>query len=467
MEALPIRLVNRALALLYVASGALATSSPVLQGEMRNDAAVYASGLTALGLGVITWFLPWQRWSRRWNLLLFPPAFALIAWDNYFAGYDPYNYSTYFIVLFVAAGLSQPRWTSLFLVVPALVAYLTPLVLAGEQVAFTAAIFDFPVFVLVAETIAWALSKAGRAQQERTRTNDRFRALAEYDWDLTLIIEDDGTVSYASPAAERILGLPADELVNQQAFARVHEDDLPRAQEVLQELVAHPGRMVPMEVRLRRRDGEWRWVEARSRNLQHLDSVGGFVLNVTDIHERKEVNRRLAFQAQHDQLTGLYNLRAALDELQGLVACREGELSVLFLDLDGFKPVNDRYGHAAGDELLRLVAGRLRSGVRERDLVARIGGDEFVIVVRDPDRSVAASLAQRLVEQLAQPFQLDERSVHVRASVGLAHHEHGLGVEELLRRADTTMYEAKRAGGGAWRSYGTNVPRQVTARASA
>ena len=450
MEALPTGIVNRALALLYAASGSLALLSPLLLGERGNNAAVYGAGLVAFCLGVGAWFVPWERWPPRRNLVLFPPAFVLLAWENHHAGYDPYTYSTFFMVLFIAVGLSQPRWTSLVMVPPGLAAYLIPLVLAGESEAFAGALFDFPVFVLASETIAWALEKVGHAQRDRSRTDDRFRALAEYVWDLTVIVDEHDIITYASPASERILGVASRDLVGEHALELVHSDDLPRAHETLSRAIELPGQMLPTEVRLRRSDGSWRWVEVRTRDLRHHDAVNGFVLNISDIHERKETNARLAFQAKHDQLTGVYNLRAALEELHDRVRTYPGQLSLLFLDLDGFKQVNDRHGHAAGDELLRAVTKRLRANVRNDDVLARIGGDEFVIAVSDTDRTLAGPLAERLVAHLSEPFVLDGQQVTVGASIGVTHHKAGMDVEELLRQADTSMYEVKRRGGRAW-----------------
>ncbi|HYF26059.1 MAG TPA: diguanylate cyclase [Baekduia sp.] len=174
---------------------------------------------------------------------------------------------------------------------------------------------------------------------------------------------------------------------------------------------------------------------------------------MSDLVSREEMEQQLRDLALHDPLTGLANRRLLEDRLE--LACRRlhrrpGVLAVLFLDLDGFKAVNDTLGHEAGDRLLVQTAERLRAVVREEDTVARLGGDEFVVVTADlgslPD---AITLAARVVEAIDVPFDLDGGPAQVRASVGLATADGATadgGV--LLRDADHAMYLAKRAGGG-------------------
>ncbi|HEV2928904.1 MAG TPA: GGDEF domain-containing protein [Propionibacteriaceae bacterium] len=148
----------------------------------------------------------------------------------------------------------------------------------------------------------------------------------------------------------------------------------------------------------------------------------------------------LAHAAHHDPLTGLAN-RAALDAR----LAPGGPVGLLLVDLDGFKPVNDTWGHDVGDEVLRLVAERLVGCVRSGDLVARLGGDEFVIVV---EASAVDTVARHVTAALGAPYSIDGRVLAVGASVGVAHSATGADPDALLRRADQAMYEAKRAGTG-------------------
>ena len=448
MQALSVRLVNRALAILLLAWGLLALASPFIGSQAPTDWASMVLGPAAVSAAIAAWTLPWQRWPRRANLVLFVLAFALIGYDNHADGPNPYSYSAFFLVAFVAIGLSQPRWTSLPMLVPAAVAYLVPLAVIGETEGLHSAFFVFPALVLAAESTAWGLERVLRAEKARRDVDDRFRALVAYAWDLMVVLDSAGVISYASPAAERILRAEPEALIGREICSMVHPDDLSAAIRVRHEAMTHPGEVRHIEVRLRC-GGTWRWTEISLRDLRDVESVRGFVLNIGDVHERKEATHRLALQARHDQLTGLCNRRAALDRLEELLStAREGTLSVLYLDLDGFKPVNDAYGHGTGDELLRRVAERLRAEVDDGDLVARVGGDEFVVVHESRgDASTVRRLADRLVDRFTEPFHLPSASVQVHVSIGVAHHEPGVDVDELLRRADTMMYRAKRDGG--------------------
>lgn len=182
------------------------------------------------------------------------------------------------------------------------------------------------------------------------------------------------------------------------------------------------------------------------------DEVGEMVVGFNYLLDKlQESERRMEHLAHHDALTGLPNRRSLMDRLAQLLALAQRQdrrLAVMFFDLDGFKPVNDELGHEMGDRLLQAVATRLRSGVRQADIVARIGGDEFVLVMFDVgSREVAAELARKLIDQLAQPYRLEDQEIRISASAGLAlYPEHARDRDHLLARADTAMYAAKRAG---------------------
>jgi diguanylate cyclase (GGDEF)-like protein len=170
--------------------------------------------------------------------------------------------------------------------------------------------------------------------------------------------------------------------------------------------------------------------------------------------ERKRAEDRIAFLAEHDPLTGLHNravFRSALERALARARRREERLAVLFLDLDGFKRVNDRYGHAAGDRLLELIAQRLQSSLREQDIVARLGGDEFLVLiegVRAPEAAIV--VARHLRDALARRFALGAHRVRCAASIGIAvSPPHGLiEPDALIARADAAMYRAKAARAG-------------------
>jgi diguanylate cyclase (GGDEF)-like protein/PAS domain S-box-containing protein len=170
-----------------------------------------------------------------------------------------------------------------------------------------------------------------------------------------------------------------------------------------------------------------------------------------EIEEREKITAELHFLANHDALTGLPSLRLCKDRLnQSLAEARRNHQAsaVMFLDLDGFKEINDRYGHEFGDSVLRESAARITAEIRETDTVARIGGDEFVIILSSlPEKSIANRIADSLVTAIAQPVCIDAVEVVISASIGISlYPDHGVTAEELIRVADKAMYRVKRDG---------------------
>jgi len=190
--------------------------------------------------------------------------------------------------------------------------------------------------------------------------------------------------------------------------------------------------------------------------VQRGDGRREAVLLVEDVTARHEAERALSHAARHDALTGLPNRVVLSERLSALVGggVRAGaRVGVLYLDLDGFKDVNDAEGHAVGDGVLREVAHRLTAAVRPADTVARLGGDEFVVVCPElSGQGDLALVAQRVVDAIGAPFDAPARHHRITASAGAALAEHGDDATSLLARADDAMYEAKRGGGDRWSS---------------
>lgn len=172
----------------------------------------------------------------------------------------------------------------------------------------------------------------------------------------------------------------------------------------------------------------------------------------TEAHRRGAAQRlqQLQHQASHDELTGLVNRRSFDAELQERVsACGfEGaELTLMYIDIDGFKRINDEHGHSIGDQLLRLFAARLRAGVRETEVVARLGGDEFAVILGHAMAQPALQTADALIENLSRPYRVGALRLEVSASIGLAAcADSDLPAQAILEAADAAMYQAKQAG---------------------
>jgi diguanylate cyclase (GGDEF)-like protein len=207
----------------------------------------------------------------------------------------------------------------------------------------------------------------------------------------------------------------------------------------------------------------------RHSRPQRVDGiVVGRVWSFRDVTDRTRLVDELAHQAFHDHLTGLANRALLRDRLERALASasRSGAtVSVLFCDLDGFKMVNDTLGHDAGDLLLEQVARRIEHSLRDDDTAARVGGDEFALVLDHTTADDAISLAQRLLDKLRDPFDINGREVFARASIGIAdNHDDALDAEELLSRADVAMYAAKSRGRDRCELFEPSMHTELTAR---
>jgi len=294
------------------------------------------------------------------------------------------------------------------------------------------------------------------AEETMHASEARFRSLVQQSSDLIFVLDARGLIQFASSSASRIIGYSPESLIGVALSALSHPEDASRVGAFIEMTTQLPGVSPLVEWRMRRPDGEDVEVEAISSNLLDDESVGGLVLTARDVGERKALLDQLAHQAFHDPLTGLANRALFHDRVMHAItlARRQGHaVTVLYLDLDDFKQVNDSFGHAEGDRLLALIAGRLRACARSTDTVARLGGDEFAILVEDPDSANCAErLVDRIREQMAFPFSLAMGDVTISASVGSASTLTG-GLDEIMRYADVAMYAAKRSGRGLHRAF--------------
>jgi diguanylate cyclase (GGDEF)-like protein len=273
-----------------------------------------------------------------------------------------------------------------------------------------------------------------------------------------VVLDGSGRIVAANPAWSRLSfqprARPEDTALGylDALLPRVHQgaDELRNA---LREVLWGRGAIHETDVLCVGDDGIARWFAVRTTPLRA--AAGGAVVVHTDITGRKRTQQQFEFAARHDRLTGLLS-RAALEQELDAALVRVAEMGdagvrvgLLFVDLDGFKGINDAYGHAVGDEVLRMVAQRLRAVVRPTDLVGRLGGDEFVVILAPlahPD--IVTDTARRLIDVVSQPMPVGERLLSLGASVGIAVARPGEARSDVVHRADHAMYRAKRSGGG-------------------
>jgi diguanylate cyclase (GGDEF)-like protein len=216
--------------------------------------------------------------------------------------------------------------------------------------------------------------------------------------------------------------------------------------------MADPAAVARLQCRVCHADGGYRWVDLSVSNLLGNDAVRGIVVNARDITDSRRLQEQMSHQALHDALTGLPNRRMFYDRLEHSAERRRRggseDLALVFVDLDGFKPVNDTLGHDAGDELLRQVSHRFKACLRTGDTLARVGGDEFAVLLDElAGADDAVAVADRIVASLHAPFAIRGQNVWIGASVGVAPIEAGADPHQAMRAADTAMYRAKQAGG--------------------
>jgi diguanylate cyclase (GGDEF)-like protein/PAS domain S-box-containing protein len=279
----------------------------------------------------------------------------------------------------------------------------------------------------------------------------RFRAVVGHSPAMTWLIDEDGRVVAASAAVTRRLGRDPEFLEGSPFDEVIHPEDRPLAAEAfaLAERDGVESVMRPATVRVRVVDAAGEVAMTAEMAVVSLQGevVDGFVVSIQDVSGLVEAERVLKSMARSDQLTGLPNRIALIERLQAELAgtvASDQPLSVLFLDLDGFKAVNDDLGHILGDQVLSAVAGRFRSALRSSDYLARYGGDEFVVVAR-VDEAGADGLARRLRDALSDEVSTAVGVARVGVSIGIAHARPDDSPATLLAAADTRMYAAKNA----------------------
>jgi diguanylate cyclase (GGDEF)-like protein/PAS domain S-box-containing protein len=310
-----------------------------------------------------------------------------------------------------------------------------------------------PLFRLISVEMGLALKGVESTEERfRQRNERRFRSLVQKSTELVTLIDRDGRILYQSPCVEDMLGRNPEHMIGQELSTLVHPDDVAAYENQLTKIRRSKHQdTIELECRMAHSDGSWRVVDSHMTNLLDDPDVGAILLNSRDVTDRRSLEQQLQHQAFHDSLTGLANRALFIDRLdRALVRSRRhtASVAVMFLDVDDFKSINDSLGHEAGDRVLVAVGERLALEIRLGDTLARIGGDEFAVIVDLGASSESAdAIATRILRAFDDGVQIGNENVSVQLSIGIA--LNGPTAESpdvLVRNADLAMYTAKRKG---------------------
>jgi diguanylate cyclase (GGDEF)-like protein/PAS domain S-box-containing protein len=306
--------------------------------------------------------------------------------------------------------------------------------------------------VTTARVMAQTVRQAEIAEVALRGSEERFRALVRDGGDVIFLTEANASVTYVSPAARSVMGYEPDALLGDTLRDLFHPEDRLAVLELHARLLAGDDSIEhTLEVRVLHADQQWHWHEVIVRNMLANPAVGAIIAHHRDITERRTVQDQVAHAATHDSLTGLANGPTLIRDLE--LALHQGTryqhpVGMLFLDVDGFKAVNDTYGHEVGDRLLRTISEVIARNTRDTDVVGRLGGDEFGVVltrVNGPDE--ARSVAARIIAGIVNNASVAGLKLDVGCSVGVAlAYPGGTDAKTLLRHADEAMYHSKRRG---------------------
>jgi diguanylate cyclase (GGDEF)-like protein/PAS domain S-box-containing protein len=293
-----------------------------------------------------------------------------------------------------------------------------------------------------------ALQRTLTERTAQAASEAKLAALVRNAGDVIAVIDLDSAISYVSPSSAQVLAAEPDDLLGTKLSELIHRDDVELFTHLLGAVTE--GTEAPLSLRARRRDGRDIYVEGQVHNSVGDPTIDGLVVTLRDVTDRHALEERLNHQALHDSLTGLANRRLFADRL-GHALERRGERmepqAVLFIDLDDFKTVNDRLGHEVGDAVLAEMGRRFDGLLRSGDTVARVGGDQFAVLMEGATLEEARDATERLLDVIAAPMSLDGVTVQINASIGVTQAVPGeVNAEEALRNADLAMYWAKENG---------------------
>ncbi|WP_407270461.1 EAL domain-containing protein [Radiobacillus sp. PE A8.2] len=297
------------------------------------------------------------------------------------------------------------------------------------------------------------ITETREIQLELKQSEEKFRSLVQHSYDMIAIVDAQGIITYLSPSIERKLGYNIEDITGHPAVDFICDEDVKYGRERLKEVLNAPNKANHSQIRIKDKSGKLLHVELVSTNLIDNPNIKGIVVNLRDVTSQKKSYETIQHLAFHDDVTSLLNKRG-LDELLANQIAKGESFSVLFLDLDNFKFVNDSLGHYVGDMLLKNIAILLREQVNEHGEVARMGGDEFVILLRHTPNRQSENLANNIIDLFSQPFDICNYQFFITASIGVVTYpDGGQDIDSLLKHADMAMYEAKHAGKNTFRRF--------------
>lgn len=311
--------------------------------------------------------------------------------------------------------------------------------------------------VIAFSGISRDISERKRYEEALIRSEEKYRLIAENMTDLVTILDANGVIIYASPSTTRVLGFPLEYYERKNAFNIIHPEDLPEVKKLFLSIFRSKG-SADMEFRYEHKTKEWIWLEAKGSYFVDEEKGEGFVLVVSRVIEEKRIMREKLMQmAFHDELTGLPNRRLFQEIMRQTLkeAKRNKETcALLYMDIDEFKWVNDHLGHSIGDKLLKQFSKKVKLSLRESDVFARQGGDEFLILLPNTDENEAITIGARILDSLQELWQIGEHSFTTTSSIGIAAYpKDGVSIDELIRNADRALYKAKENGRNTYRTY--------------
>ncbi|MFW5734260.1 MAG: putative bifunctional diguanylate cyclase/phosphodiesterase, partial [Oceanidesulfovibrio sp.] len=297
--------------------------------------------------------------------------------------------------------------------------------------------------------VAREITRLKSAQKEVMSKQRFYTALIQNARDIISVVEPEGRVIFESPSAAPFSRRPESDGSAENFFSSIHPVDAALVKERFSSMVRTGLDSAAFEMRRKRNDGVWVVLEAQVANLLNDESVGGFVVNAHDITQRKSFEEELQRHVFLDPLTRLPNRALFMDRLNHAIARVQRHetyrFGVLFVDLDRFKIINESLGHTVGDKLLQSLARRVSSCLRKVDTMARLGGDDFIVLLDDMEDEIEAiRVAERIKDALSEPHVIDSMEVFTSASIGIAYYtDTYTEPEQIIRDAETAMHRAK------------------------